>query len=61
MQEIGQPPVAPAQRVTVVDLDIPFTSLVNFILLCTLATIPTLLILGFFGLLLSVIFVNIFH
>ncbi len=45
------PPAAPAARVAVVDFDMPFASMVSFMIRWALAAIPALLILfviGFF-------------
>jgi hypothetical protein len=40
------PDVLPAQRVTVVDIDMPFGSMVRFMVRWAVATIPAVLILG---------------
>ncbi len=42
-------PAPVAQRVTVIDVDMPFGSMVTFMIKWALATIPALLILAFVG------------
>ena len=50
--ETGQTP----QRVTVVDLDMPFGSMVGFMVKWAVATIPALLILFVTGVILTIVF-----
>jgi hypothetical protein len=57
----GIGPAAPTRaEVTVVDIQMPFGSMVRFILKWTLASIPALIILGLLGALLAGIFGGIF-
>jgi hypothetical protein len=60
MSTIDVPPATPA-RVSVVDVDMPFMSMVGFMLKWTLATIPALLILVALGLALSGLFVGLMN
>jgi ABC-type dipeptide/oligopeptide/nickel transport system permease component len=48
--------VATPARVTVVDVDMPFGSMVTFIVKWTLAAIPAMLLLAFVAMILAVVF-----
>ncbi len=51
---------SPAQRVTVTDIDMPFGSMVVFMLKWALAAIPAVLILAFLGAVLSAVVAGMF-
>lgn len=53
---IAHPPATSAQRVAVIDIDMPFGSMVGFMVKWTIASIPAILILIVLGFVLSALF-----
>lgn len=63
MQESGYAPPPPVEgsAVKITDINMPFGSMVSFMLKWALASIPAMIILAGVGLLISAIFVAVVH